>query len=102
MSYAGHVIDMIKKLENNRKLQKNLKDRFKNKLDKYNPHPKTVDKKFNKEVFTIKTGVEHDEIIKKEKAEIRKQTLTAWVKGMGLLFLFFLLLTLIFRKFLTG
>lgn len=97
MSYAGHVIDMIKKLENNRKLQKNLKNRFKDKLERY--HPTSGEKKFNKEKFTIKTGLEHDEIVKKEKAEIRNRNLTAWVKGIGLLLLFFLLLFLIYLKF---
>jgi hypothetical protein len=97
MSYAGHVIDMIKKLENNRKLQTNLKNRFKSKLDKY--HPKSGEKKFNKEKFTIKTGEEHDEIIKKEKADIRKRNLTAWVKGLGLLLFLFILLILIYLKY---
>lgn len=89
MSYAGHVIDMIKRLENNRILQKNLRKRLGNKLEAY--AAKTAHREFNKDLFHQQTAQEQERRRKRIQSEIKSGQMAAWIKGMIALLVFILL-----------
>ena len=90
MSFAGHVLDMIKRQQSNWALKQRSRDRF-SQGKNYNT-PKSSGKEFNSEKFLVKSKSEIEQNRKKILTQFSRENKIAWLKTTIIIFALLILL----------
>jgi len=95
MSSAGHILDMIKKQASNRALQIARKEKYMKNFNKFETISNS--KTYNVEKFGNKSTSELNEAKEKALSEVRLHERKIWIKTIGVLMLFVLLIYLMIK-----
>jgi len=97
MSFAGHVLDMIRRQKMNRSLQRAARESYKSKLENFRATKQKSTKQYNYEKFPIVNVQEKNRIKQEVKKQFRREALISYLKTGVTLFIIGVLLWILLK-----